>query len=65
MTKKTPNEIRALLNSVQLDFEKVVNTALNDYLPNYFIAAHLLRKMHNKAMPRISVLKNGSEKNSI
>ena len=36
MTQKTTSEIRILLNSVQMDFEQVVNKALNNYLPKLF-----------------------------
>ena len=36
MTQKTTNEIRELLSKAKLDFELVVNKALNDYLPKIF-----------------------------
>jgi hypothetical protein len=35
-TQKTTSEIRALLINAKLDFESVVNRALNDYLPKIF-----------------------------
>ncbi len=35
-TKKSTGEIRALLSKAELDFESVVNRALNDYLPKLF-----------------------------
>jgi len=36
MTPKTANEIRTLLNSVHLDFDQIMNKALNNYLPRLF-----------------------------
>ena len=36
MTLKSTDEIRALLSDAKLDFESVVNMALNDYLPKIF-----------------------------
>ena len=36
MTLKTTNEIRTLLNSVQLDFDQITNRSLNNYLPKLF-----------------------------
>jgi len=36
MTPKTTSEIRALLNNAQLDFDSIVNKALNAYLPKIF-----------------------------
>ena len=36
MTEKTTTEIRELLSKAQLDFDLVVNKALNDYLPKIF-----------------------------
>ena len=36
MTQKTTDEIRTLLRNAKLDFESVVNKALNDYLPKIF-----------------------------
>ncbi len=35
---KTTGEIRALLASASLDFEKVQNEALNAYLPKVFLS---------------------------
>jgi hypothetical protein len=35
-TQKTTNEIRALLTNAKLDFDSIVNNALNDYLPRIF-----------------------------
>jgi len=34
--QKTTDEIRKLLSYARLDFESVVNKALNDYLPKIF-----------------------------
>jgi hypothetical protein len=36
MIKKTTDEIRTLLSNAELDFESVVNKALNAYLPKIF-----------------------------
>jgi hypothetical protein len=36
MALKSTDEIRELLNNAKLDFESVVNLALNDYLPKIF-----------------------------
>ena len=36
MAQKTTNEIRTLLNGAQLDFDQIMNKALNDYLPKLF-----------------------------
>jgi hypothetical protein len=36
VNQKSTNEIRALLDEANLDFETVVNKALNDYLPKVF-----------------------------
>jgi hypothetical protein len=36
MTHKTTDEIRELLDKAKLDFESVVNKALNAYLPKIF-----------------------------
>ena len=36
MAQKTTDEIRTLLSNAKLDFESVVNKALNDYLPKIF-----------------------------
>ena len=36
MSQKTTNEIRTLLSNAQLDFDQVVNKALNNYLPKLF-----------------------------
>ena len=36
MTHKTTDEIRELLTKAELDFESVVNEALNAYLPKIF-----------------------------
>jgi hypothetical protein len=41
MTLKSTDEIRELLSNAKLDFVSVMNKALNDYLPRFFIAAHL------------------------
>ncbi len=38
MVRKTTSEIRALLASASLDFEKVQNEALNYYLPKVFLS---------------------------
>jgi hypothetical protein len=38
---KTTSEIRALLASASLDFEKVQNEALNAYLPKVFLSCPL------------------------
>ncbi len=38
MVRKTTSEIRALLASASLDFEKVQNEALNAYLPKVFLS---------------------------
>jgi hypothetical protein len=35
-TQKTTNEIRTLLTNAKLDFDSVVNKALNDYLSRIF-----------------------------
>jgi hypothetical protein len=35
-TQKTTNEIRVLLTNAKLDFDSVVNKALNDYLSRIF-----------------------------
>ena len=35
-TQKTTNEIRVLLTNAKLDFDSVVNKALNNYLPKIF-----------------------------
>jgi hypothetical protein len=35
-TQKTTNEIRVLLTNAKMDFDSVVNTALNDYLSRIF-----------------------------
>ena len=35
-TQKTTNEIRLLLKNAKLDFDSVVNKALNDYLSRIF-----------------------------
>ena len=35
-TQKTTNEIRVLLKNAKLDFDSVVNKALNDYLSRIF-----------------------------
>ena len=35
-TQKTTNEIRVLLKNAKLDFDSVVNNALNDYLARIF-----------------------------
>jgi hypothetical protein len=35
-TQKTTSEIRVLLNNANLDFDSIVNNALNDYLPRIF-----------------------------
>ena len=35
-TQKTTNEIRILLTNAKLDFDSVVNKALNDYLSKIF-----------------------------
>ncbi|MGD6851395.1 MAG: hypothetical protein ACQCN6_04960 [Candidatus Bathyarchaeia archaeon] len=37
-TPKSTAEIWALIKSVNMDFESVVNKALNDYLPKIFIS---------------------------
>jgi hypothetical protein len=36
MTQKSTDEIRELLGNAKLDFESVMNKALNDYLPKIF-----------------------------
>ena len=36
MTQKSTDEIRELFSDAQLDFESVMNKALNDYLPKIF-----------------------------
>jgi hypothetical protein len=36
MTLKSTDEIRELLSNAKLDFESVMNKALNDYLPKIF-----------------------------
>ena len=35
-TQKTTNEIRVILTNAKLDFDSVVNKALNDYLSRIF-----------------------------
>jgi xanthine dehydrogenase iron-sulfur cluster and FAD-binding subunit A len=35
-TQKTTNEIRVLLTNAKMDFDSVVNKALNDYLSRIF-----------------------------
>ncbi len=35
-TQKSTNEIRVLLKNAKLDFDSVVNTALNEYLSKIF-----------------------------
>jgi xanthine dehydrogenase iron-sulfur cluster and FAD-binding subunit A len=35
-TQKTTNEIRVLLKNAKLDFDSIVNMALNDYLARIF-----------------------------
>jgi len=35
-TQKTTNEIRVLLTNAKLDFDSVLNKALNDYLSRIF-----------------------------
>jgi len=37
-TQKSTNEIRALLSTVNMDFDTVVNKALNEYLPKIFLS---------------------------
>jgi len=36
MNQKTTDEIQKLLSSAELDFESIVNKALNNYLPKIF-----------------------------
>jgi hypothetical protein len=36
MTQKTTSEIRTLLNNANLDFDSIINKALNEYLPKIF-----------------------------
>jgi hypothetical protein len=50
-TQKTTSEIRALLINAKLDFESVVNMALNEYLPKNISKLLIYRRaMHNKAV---------------
>ena len=37
-TKKSTNEIRALLKKVNIDFDSAVNIALNDYIHKIFLS---------------------------
>jgi hypothetical protein len=37
-TKKSTNEIRALLKKVDIDFDSAVNIALNDYIQKIFLS---------------------------
>jgi hypothetical protein len=59
MTQKTTEEIKMLVCNAKLDFESVLNQALNDYLPRIFQSCPITEELClSKQCFECSVFKN-------